>query len=276
VSAVDDLLPVDGPLTLAELDAWLVAREEALAALLVAEIERILTPRLAAYAESLTAAGDPATLDGISAAWSAVIDKIIVGPISETYLASAVVSYATSPALGLISEIDFAAVVNQRAIEYGALATNRIVGASDALWSSVRQRIGERLTSGVDITELRRDIEEITGYAKNRATTIARTETLGAYNGGDWDSATALGDAGPTTKVWLATGDARTRDSHAEVDGAMVGMEETFNVGGYEMMRPHDPAGPPEETINCRCVLQMYWPGDRLPDGSTVESSPEG
>jgi hypothetical protein len=32
-------------------------------------------------------------------------------------------------------------------------------------------------------------------------------------------------------------------------------MAAAFDVGGFPMMFPHDPAAPPSEVINCRCVL---------------------
>ena len=42
--------------------------------------------------------------------------------------------------------------------------------------------------------------------------------------------------------------------SHRAANGQTVGIHEDFIVGGAALAFPGDPAGPPEEVINCRCV----------------------
>jgi uncharacterized protein with gpF-like domain len=60
------------------------------------------------------------------------------------------------------------------------------------------------------------------------------------------------------TRTWVATLDDRTRDTHAEMDGQVVGMDEPFvSPSGAELMYPGDPNAPPEEVINCRCVVAI-------------------
>ena len=55
------------------------------------------------------------------------------------------------------------------------------------------------------------------------------------------------------TKIWMATLDNRTRDSHAALDGAEIALDEIFDNG---CSRPRDPNGVPEEVCNCRCSLK--------------------
>ena len=55
------------------------------------------------------------------------------------------------------------------------------------------------------------------------------------------------------TKIWIATLDNRTRDSHAALDGAEIALDEIFDNG---CSRPRDPNGTPEEVCNCRCSLK--------------------
>ena len=52
------------------------------------------------------------------------------------------------------------------------------------------------------------------------------------------------------TKMWLSARDDRVRDAHAVIDGEIVRLNEQFSNG---LMFPGDPAGPPEEIIQCRC-----------------------
>lgn len=55
------------------------------------------------------------------------------------------------------------------------------------------------------------------------------------------------------TKIWIATLDNRTRDSHAALDGAEIALDEIFDNG---CSRPRDPNGKPAEVCNCRCSLK--------------------
>ena len=91
-----------------------------------------------------------------------------------------------------------------------------------------------------------------------RAARIARTETgtlanmasdLGAKN-------TGLN----YVKKWLAFMDNNTRADHADANGDEVEKGEAFIVGSSELQYPCDPKGPPEQVINCRCVLQYVVP----------------
>jgi hypothetical protein len=105
-----------------------------------------------------------------------------------------------------------------------------------------------------------------------RATMIARTELIGAKNAASVRLAssidqTSISDDGLVKddlsgddplilfKVWVATGDERTRPTHADADGQTVPLDETFQVGEGELMYPGDESGPPEEVINCRCAV---------------------
>lgn len=97
-----------------------------------------------------------------------------------------------------------------------------------------------------------------------RATTIARTEAIRAANLGSLASVRAMLDAHPeltVEKIWIATKDDRTRDTHRQLDGKVVeGLDAPFLVtnakGEQVAIRwPHDPTAPAELLINCRCTL---------------------
>jgi uncharacterized protein with gpF-like domain len=98
---------------------------------------------------------------------------------------------------------------------------------------------------------------EVGGMSTARARTIARTETAAAMGHGEQAEmeATAAELGADIRKTWTATEDENTRESHSDADGQTVPLDETFTVGGAELMFPGDPDGPPEEIINCRCVV---------------------
>lgn len=85
-----------------------------------------------------------------------------------------------------------------------------------------------------------------------RANLIARTESTGGANFGAHQ---ALLMEGVATKVWLATGDSRTRPSHKAADGQEAPNEGMFLVGGHLMRFPGDPMAPVDEVTNCRCSM---------------------
>lgn len=93
-----------------------------------------------------------------------------------------------------------------------------------------------------------------------KARRIARTEAVGAYNGGTWESARAVADVlgERRFKRWLATTDSRVRDTHWRAHGQTVPMEGDFLVGGAKLKYPGDPYGPGKEVINCRCALIVH------------------
>jgi hypothetical protein len=117
----------------------------------------------------------------------------------------------------------------------------------------------------------RADVDRITGRYKDRllalrGETIARTETLASLNAGKEESIRQLVDSGKVQrsavkKIWRATGDDRTRDSHLALNGVEVGLDEPFisPLTGAQMMYPHDTSrgAPASETIGCRCFYEI-------------------
>ena len=84
----------------------------------------------------------------------------------------------------------------------------------------------------------------------HRREAIARTETMHASNAGSFE---LYRHARVPKKEWLATGDDRTRPSHAAANGQVVAVDSPFIVGGYQMMYPLDGSlgAPLEEIVNC-------------------------
>ncbi len=90
-----------------------------------------------------------------------------------------------------------------------------------------------------------------------RAGLIARTETFAALNYAQFGTAKDFADRFNVEKKkqWISFQDDRVRETHLEVNGELIGLNESFIVGGNECQYPHDESLPPEEVINCRCNL---------------------
>lgn len=110
------------------------------------------------------------------------------------------------------------------------------------------------ILQGKSIKHMADDLQKrITTMSRDSAIRTARTAVTGAQNAGRMDSYAAAEKIGiKLKKRWLATLDARTRHSHAMLDGEQVAQDKKFSNG---CRFPGDPQGPPWEIYNCRCTL---------------------
>ena len=110
------------------------------------------------------------------------------------------------------------------------------------------------ILQGKSIKHMADDLQKrITTMSRDSAIRTARTAVTGAQNAGRMDSYAAAEKMGiKLKKEWLATLDARTRHSHAMLDGEQVAQNKKFSNG---CRFPGDPQGPPWEIYNCRCTL---------------------
>lgn len=129
----------------------------------------------------------------------------------------------------------------------------RLVAVGDAVWNAMRLQLLQGLQFGENVTKLRDRLVTAVESTAHRARSAARTEVVGASNAGSVHQMKIAQVS--ASKMWVAENDDRVRPSHQEVDGTQVDVTEKFNVGGYPLDYPHDPAGPPSETYGCRCTL---------------------
>ncbi len=146
---------------------------------------------------------------------------------------------------------------------------NYMVRTPDEVFGLIRTELDNGINAGEGIPELAKRIDETLLHAgaerwKNRGVVVARTESLSAYNGGTNDAFTVMGEELGETyeKVWLATLDHRTRDTHFVADGQRVAFGMPFIVGGFPGMVPGDPELPASERIQCRCTFLVVEPGE--------------
>lgn len=127
------------------------------------------------------------------------------------------------------------------------------IQVNETTWSLLRSSLSEGIQAGETIPQLEQRVEEIMAERiRSTPETIARTEVIGAMNGGTLEAWRQSGVV--RQKTWVAALDARTRDSHVQAHGQTVGLDEDFIVGNGRGPAPGQ-IGLPEEDINCRCTM---------------------
>lgn len=123
-------------------------------------------------------------------------------------------------------------------------------GAASREWARLHDPEVQSFRNDMNLATKHLDAEK--SLWQNRALLIARTEATGANN---FAGIRALVDEGVATKEWVATEDARTRETHRVADGQQAPVLGRFLVGTSSMIFPGDPTAPVGEVANCRCVL---------------------
>lgn len=156
-------------------------------------------------------------------------------------------------------------------IKDGTIPQREIDEKKDKTWNT--KQIGSTVLQGILQGESIKDISKrlLPIVNKNEASAIrnARTMTTCAENRGRLDRYADYESKGLVmAKVWIATGDDRTRDWHLTLDGQEVARDENFIDGqGNELMYPGDPDAASETTWNCRCSMRSHILGVRGKNG---------
>jgi hypothetical protein len=156
--------------------------------------------------------------------------------------------------------------------DYLAQVRNRLVRIPEEVFDLIAHEVATGVNLGESIPQLRDRIDTVLSTTAserwpNRATVVARTEAIGALNAGRAEAFRAAAETDPDLKlerVWLATEDHRTRETHRLADGQRVALASPFIVGGAELMFPGDPSGPPQEVIQCRCSQLLVEAGESV------------
>ncbi|GAB3550216.1 phage minor head protein [Spirosoma fluminis] len=144
-----------------------------------------------------------------------------------------------------------------------AETASRIGQIAESTRGQIRRILQQANLERLDVRATARRIQGALGGkgARTRALLIARTETTRAANAGH--EAGAMSTSLKLSKIWIATGDGRTRDAHRAMLGRKaIPKDELFVVGGRRMRYPGDPAGGSANVINCRCTV-AYVPYER-------------
>lgn len=110
------------------------------------------------------------------------------------------------------------------------------------------------IASGQMYDEIAQNMSNASGIPKRRAMTITRTEAGRVQEQATMDAARGAKEKGAeVVKQWCSILDGKTRDSHRQLDGQVLEVEEPFSIGHKKAMQPHD-FGDPAEDCNCRCT----------------------
>lgn len=252
-------------------DPWLPARLDARLEVAQTErsIRRVVWSELSGWlvetARAVLSGGQRPDPDAVWArvpAWRDAVDLILNGEIFKA------IGLAFVKVLGPEYRWDQRVAVTT----YLAEVHNRLVRVPEEVFALVAHQLAVGVNLGEGIPKLRDRVDVVlstTGSNRwpNRATVIARTETIGALNAGRTEAFRVVAEQEPDIvwqRLWLATDDTRTRETHEDADGQRVGLDEPFIVGGFSLAFPGDPMGPPQEVIQCRCVPLLVKQGESI------------
>lgn len=125
-------------------------------------------------------------------------------------------------------------------------------------YDQIRKATTVAILQGKPIDEIADSYMQV--MKRNRASAMrnARTAVTSAQNAGRYASYERAAEMGiDVRKEWVCTHDARTRDSHADLDGEIVPYSKPFSNG---LMYPADAEGAPAEVYNCRCTMVVNLP----------------
>lgn len=122
----------------------------------------------------------------------------------------------------------------------------------DVLKKRITSEVTRSIATGTGFQQTAKRLANQTKIGYNNAVRIARTEGHRIQCSATHDAAQQAKNRGADiVKMWDATLDGKTRESHVAVDGQIRELDETFSNG---LMFPGDPTGGAAEVINCRCA----------------------
>lgn len=125
---------------------------------------------------------------------------------------------------------------------------------ADSAWRELKTKLSRAMEGGTSIDNLVQIVQDLPAFRPERAEMIARTEVIGAYNGGLEEGFRQSGNV--LEKVWLAALDDRTRETHVALHNQRAQIGSDFvSISGATGPAPGQ-MGEPGEDINCRCSME--------------------
>lgn len=120
-------------------------------------------------------------------------------------------------------------------------------------WDALKAALAEGIAEGEGIGQLAERVDAVmVDRIRSSKETIARTEVTASSTIGTQESWRQSGVV--TGKEWVAALDSRTRETHIEAHGQVVGLDDNFTVGGATGPGPGMMSSA-SESVNCRCSI---------------------
>lgn len=175
---------------------------------------------------------------------------------------------ATGVKFNMVDERTVRELVKKDKLLFSQKTLNR---AKDRKWNlkALTSQVTQGILQGESVPNIAKRLAAVSDMNRTSCIRNARTMTTTSENSGRLAGMKEAEEKGIVyEKQWMATNDDRTRESHAELDGVSVPIDEPFPNG---LMYPADMSGAPEEVYNCRCSMVRHLIGFRTEDGDVVD-----
>lgn len=150
---------------------------------------------------------------------------------------------------------------HQMAVDLARIEREYLEKLSDVLREAgVREEIIQNYLDDVAVNEMevtqKRYMDDPYWISAERSVEIATNDSNKIWHETEFIDAV---NSGKRFKRWITMRDERVRDTHAEIDGVTIPINDAFVVGNSLMMFPGDTftyGASLEETVNCRCWLE--------------------
>jgi len=139
-------------------------------------------------------------------------------------------------------------IFNPKIISFAKDKEVKIKRVNDTVKREVMNIVQESIRTGASVQDASKEVRRMFNFAADRSIRIARTEVIGATNGGQL---LYYKESGIKRKKWITARDEKVRESHKRLHGQVMDIEKNFSNG---LDHPGG-NGPAEEVINCRCTV---------------------
>jgi len=147
---------------------------------------------------------------------------------------------------------------------------------SQDMRTKIRRVVMQGAIQGQSYADMAKAIKVAYNSTASKALVIARTEGQRAIAEGQRTSLNKAQKQGIKIRLfWDAYMDSRTRDEHAQMNGAEAEMHDGelmfyYKPTGQWVTGPMDPSLPPEAVVNCRCTTRQELADEPVGQGQEI------
>lgn len=190
-------------------------------------------------------------------AFEVLLNEIIVAEAQKT------AEKAVKLAENRIEDNNGGIVAEAILVSVGAYVIGRALTSASQITQTERENL-ERLArvlaaDGLTTQEIAAQIRDrAPSYSIARARLIAETE-VAAVSDAVFEQSIEASGLEIESKVWIASGDNRVRESHRDANNQVRPYDQPFDIGGERLPKPRDGSlgASLDEIINCRCVQNI-------------------